>query len=85
MDQCAKCGTILSKVCNLTDHEKSEKYREWASVQGEARHNLDFENKLNNIFVIQVFFVTKEQQYVNAGADPASEFGGRGDFSNIWE
>jgi len=54
-------------------------------VQGEARHNLDFENKLNNIFVIQVFFVTKEQQYVNAGADPASEFGGRGDFSNIWE
>jgi len=27
MDQCANCGTMLSKACNLTNHKKSEKHQ----------------------------------------------------------
>jgi len=27
MDQCANCRTIVPKVCNRTNHEKSEKYQ----------------------------------------------------------
>jgi len=27
MDQYANCRTIVSKVCNLTNHEKSVKYQ----------------------------------------------------------
>jgi len=43
MDQYANCGTILSKVCNFTNHEKSGKIS--APVQCQAWCNLNFEEK----------------------------------------
>jgi len=37
MDQYANCGTIVSKVCNLTNHEKSKKHQVWVPMQSQAR------------------------------------------------
>jgi len=39
MDQHANCGTILSKMCNFTNHEKSGKIS--APVKCQARFNLN--------------------------------------------
>ena len=44
MDKYANCGTILPKVCNLTNHEKSGDIS--APVQCQARINLRFEEKI---------------------------------------
>jgi len=35
--------TFVPKVCISTNHEKSEKLKWWAPVQGQARFNLNFE------------------------------------------
>jgi len=44
VDQDANCRTVVPKVCNFTKHEKSGKIS--ASVQCQARFNLNFEEKL---------------------------------------
>jgi len=44
MDKYANYGTILPKVCNFTNHEKSGKIS--APVQCQARFNLNFEEKI---------------------------------------
>ena len=43
MDQYANYGTIVPKVCNLTNHANSEKHQHWAPVQCQARLNINFE------------------------------------------
>ena len=42
-NQHANCGTILPKVCNFINHEKSGKIR--SSVQCQERFNLKFKEK----------------------------------------
>jgi len=52
-DQYANCCTIVRRVCNFTNHEKSRKIS--ASVQCQARFNLNFEEKNFDMLVICVF------------------------------
>jgi len=42
MNQYPNGGIILPEVCNVTNHEKSEKHQS-AQVQDQARLNLNFE------------------------------------------
>jgi len=51
MDQCENCGTILPKVRNFTNHEKSGKIN--APVQCQARFNLNFEE--NFLYILSVW------------------------------
>jgi len=44
MDQYGNRGTILAKVCNFTNHEKSGKIS--APVQCQARVNLNFKENI---------------------------------------
>jgi len=53
MDKYANCGTILPKVCNFTNHEKSGKIS--APVQCQARFNLNFEENFFDILNFDVF------------------------------
>jgi len=53
MDQHANCGTILSKVCNFTNHEKSGKIS--APVQCQARFNPNLKENIFDILVNYVF------------------------------
>jgi len=41
---------IVSKVCELTNHEKSEKHQELAAAQGQARL-ISISNKASVIFL----------------------------------
>ena len=63
IDQYANCCTIVSKLCNFTNHEKSRKIS--ASVQCQARFNLTFQKQIFDMLVIQMFFVTMAWQYRN--------------------
>jgi len=49
MGQYENRGTIVSKVRNLTNHEKSEKQQELALVQGQARLNFNIEDNFSDI------------------------------------
>ena len=60
MDQYANCGTIVFKVCNLKNHEKSEKHQQWAPIQGQ-QDLIQISKKISNdVLVIWMFHVTKE-------------------------
>jgi len=60
MDQYTNCGTILAKVCNFTNHEKTGKI----SAPVSAKQDFIFISKkmFFDIFNLDVF-VTKEWQY----------------------
>jgi len=59
MDKYANFGTTVSKVCNLTNHETSEKHQQGASVQGRARLHSNSNKTFDDILVIYIFFVKK--------------------------
>jgi len=58
MDKYANFGTTVSKVCNLTNHETSEKHQQGASVQGQAILHPNSNKTFDDILVIYIFFVT---------------------------
>ena len=61
MDKYANCGTILPKVCNFTNHEKSRKIS--APAQCQARIILISKKNFFYSYYLNVLFVTKEGQY----------------------
>ena len=65
MDRYANCGTIVTKVCNLTKHEKPEKHRYWTQCkikQGLSQFRIKF---LIKCFSLNVFWDTWKRNTTN--------------------